>query len=433
MRVIAFAVSSFLLLFTVYKDKKAFMSPMVFFYSLWSIILFLSGLNLYGMHKPSDEAYLLLMIMELSFFVGTLFVKTSKEKKYTVSTDYIESNKYFNIIYILSAAIILFNIIDLIIVLEQRGSGVPMWQIRNWTLQPFGSSNPILSRRTLVEELIRTVILSPSQLLIYATSTFYLFNGKNINKKRALMVMSFSILLTSSIANGGGRLGIFYFIISLFFAFIIKAKSSNVDNTNFKIKKYIKIILSIVLIGGFVMVLYTSMRTGLDKVFKQIYTYFAMSPTLLSEWLPRLKTSQHTYGFLTLFGFHSYFFRALGYVSSSLVPPVYSLAYNYILNAEVFIDIGSGTSNAFVSPIYYFFLDGGYIFVIIASIIFGFLVARFYEKFKTNINAKTFIIFSLVIYGLFVSFMRIQTAIPAYIISYILVILIFMFLKKQKN
>ncbi len=433
MGILAFITSLLLLLLTICRDKKAFMNPMTFFYLLWTIIFFLSSLNLYGMHKPSDEAYILLVIMELSFFVGTNFIKLNEKKNYTISDDYLKSNIYFNIIYALSAIIIIFNIIDLIIVLKEYSSGIPMWQIRNWSLEPYGSINPILSRRTFVEEFIRTVILAPSQLIIYATTTFYLFNGKSRDRKKALMVIAFSMLITSSLAGGGGRLGIFYFLISLFFAYIIRIKSSTKNDSNFSIKKYRKLILGILLLGVLIIVLYTSIRSGFGKIFKQVYTYFAMSPTLLSEWLPRLKTSQNTYGFLTLFGFHSYFFRTLGYFAPSLVPSIYMLSYNYILNAEVFVNIGSGSSNAFVSPIYYFYLDGGYPFVIAASILFGLLVAMFYKRFQENINMKSFILYNLVIYGLFVSFMRVQTAIPSYVISYILVFLIFMIVKKQKN
>src|SRR5699024_3458204 len=118
-------------------------------------------------------------------------------------------------------------------------------------------------------------------------------------------------------------------------------------------------------------------------------------------------------------------FRGLDTVGLDfLVPQIYNEAYSNILNAEIFKDVGYGIGNAFVTPIYYFFIDGGYPFVCIASFVFGCIITGFYEKFEENINIKSFAFYGLIMYGVFVSFMRIQTAIPAYIISFILVLIL---------
>ena len=168
-------------------------------------------------------------------------------------------------------------------------------------------------------------------------------------------------------------------------------------------------------------ILFTAFRTGKGNFIKQVYTYFALPPTLLSIWLPEIENVEHTYGLLTFFGVHSYFFRALETMGlNSLVPTVYNDVYNHILNAEIFKNVGYGVGNAFVSPIYYFFIDGGYPFVCMASYFFGLLVSSFYRKFEEKIiNIKGFVVYALTTYGIFLTFMRIQTCIPAYIISFV--------------
>ena len=86
-----------------------------------------------------------------------------------------------------------------------------------------------------------------------------------------------------------------------------------------------------------------------------------------------LENSQYTYGMLTLFGIHSYIFRFFGIIGFEL-PDIYNVAYQYVLNANLFRQVGFGTANSFVSPVYYFYLDGGVVFVILASTVVGCLI-----------------------------------------------------------
>ncbi len=435
MGILATAVSSILLFIASFKRKNASMIPLVFFLLLWTIILFLSCFHLYGMYPASDEAYWLLIIMEVCFFVGYKLVEWNKKNdpkindKYTKHLEF--SNVYFYIIYIIGFITIILSIIDLVVVLKQYNLGVPLWQIRNWSLQPFGSKNPILSRRSFIEELVRTIICSPFTTIIHPIACYYLFNGELKKRKIALIFISIMILITSSLAGGGGRIGFIYYLLCLYLSFKVNKLTNEkiAKKNNTKYKRIFKTAIVISMTG---IILYTGIRTGFGNTIKEAYTYFAMPPTLLSQWLPVIKVSTHTYGYLSFFGLHSYVFRFLNMANIGLVPGIYNISYTYITQAEQFLSIGSGISNAFVTPIYYFYLDGGYPFVIGASGFFGMLVSHFYTNFKKQINIKSFTIYALIMLAIFVSFMRIQTAIPSYIISFILVHLIFYRKKKEK-
>nr|MBP3258864.1 oligosaccharide repeat unit polymerase [Bacilli bacterium] len=434
MSIIATLVSLILLFFAAHKRKNALLIPLVVFLLLWTVILFLSCFNLYGMHPASNEAYTLIMIMEASFFLGYKIVEWSKDTSSRFNDKYVKhlefSSIYFYIIYIIGFVTIIFNIVDLILVLKQYSAGIPMWQIRNWSLQPFGSENPILSRRSFIEETIRTVLCSPFTTLIHPISCYYLFNGDNKKRKIMLMLISIIIIATGSLAGGGGRLVFIYYLMCLYFSYkVSKITSENEIKKNSK--KYKRIFKFAIFVSITSILVYTGIRTGISNTFKQVYTYLAMPPTLLSQWLPLLKVSTHTHGYLSFFGTHSYLFRFLKMANIGIVPSVYDLSYQYIIQAENFLNIGSGVSNAFVTPIYYFYLDGGYLFVILASAFFGIIISYFYTNFRKQINIKSFAIYLLIMYGILVSFARIQTAIPAYIISFILVYAIFY--KKKKN
>lgn len=440
MSVISFLISGLLLFASIYKRDKKVINPITVFYALWTFILFLSMLNLYDIVKPSDEAYLLIVLMLVFFalgnysgmIIGKIKNKFNIETKNNEQKNSKENNNEIKplmvIIYILCIITIILNIVDCIIVIKSAVSGTPMWQIRNWSLEPVGSDNPLLSRRTFLEETFRTIISSPLMLIIYSLAAYNLFNSNNKKQKYITLGLSVLLLITNSIAGAGGRLGFICYCGAFLLQFYISWKNGRIPKD--KIKKYKKLIVVLLIAGVVAMVAYTILRAGTGKVFKQIYTYFALPPTLLSLWLPELKAAEHTFGLLTTFGIHSYFFRGLGYIGlNSIVPSLYQTSYQHILNAEVFRNVGYGVGNAFVTPIYYFFLDGGYPFVCIASCIFGVLVSKKYRKIENNMNEKTFVNYYLIMYGIFISFMRIQTAIPSYAMAFILVAILF---RKQK-
>ena len=316
--------------------------------------------------------------------------------------------------------VILLNLIDTIIVFKHLLNGVPMWQIRNWSLAPFNSNNPILSRRSFIESFIRNVVFEPFGLLIHPVAAYYLFFGENKKDKKIMLFLSILTVLTESLAGGGGRLKYVYFIMCYLLTFIAFKKTLN-SKTNI-LKKYRKVLIIFIIIAFIIVVGFTALRSGGRGFINEAYRYFALPPTLLSEWLPKLRFEPHTYGLLTTFGIHSYFFRGLNQIGmSSLVPGIFNKSFEHILNAEKFIKVGSKSANAFVTPVYYFYLDGGFIFVVIASILFGFLVTYVFNKIDNKLNIRSFILYMIIMYGVFVSFMRIQTAIPSYIIAIVFV------------
>lgn len=432
------------------KENTKIINPNIVFFGLWTFILFLAVLNLYGLYKPSAEAYFLIMLMLVFYAIGNCIFKVLKEKRkkennkenieITKNTENKDENiekvenkeqkeeKFWNysfiVILVLCIIDILLLLIDCYIVIKNYASGVPMWKIRRWRMETFATANnPLLNRRSFLEETFRNVIINPFETILTPIAAYYFFNKKG-KKKYILVSFSLIILVLSSLAGGGGRLGYMYYFGCYLLSYVCMFKN-NKDVSEETKQKYKKVLYILLILGVAVVILFTAIRTNMS-FFKQVYKYFALPPTLLSEWLPKIKEVPHTYGMLTTFGVHSYFFRFLEAANLQfLIPSVYNNAYQQLLNAEDFIQSGFGIANAFVTPIYYFFIDGGYIFVCLASMVFGFLVTYVYDKVCKNIEIKSFIIYTLIIYGVFLTFMRIQTCIPSYIISYVLVFLIF--------
>lgn len=409
------------------KNNKKF-SPILFFLILWSFILFLSCFQLYGLYKPSISAILLLSCMVIFFYTGALIARSfpSKNKKAKRNIAFLESpNKIF---YAICVIALIINIYDIILIVAQFANGTPAWQIRNWILEPFGSSNPMQENRTFIGQLIRTVIISPIYLIIPPLLSDAILHWKKTKKNIFDTILFATLIATSTMAQCGGRLLFIYLIICILLTIFINRKDFLKQLK--KKSRNTFLIISILVVCILIAAIYTIVRVGIGNIFKQFYLYFALPSTLLSEWLPQITQTPHTFGLLTFFGIHSYIFRFFNMIGLQfLVPPIFSQSFDHILAAEKNLQVGAGTYNAFVTPIYYFIIDGGIIFVILASLFFGWIISQYYERTKNNTRLHSKVFYSIIIYGLFVSFMRVQTCIPNYLITLVLGILIFLPIK----
>ena len=430
---LSFFLSLTLLLLSIFLPKKIksfqninlFINPAIFFNILWTFILFLSALNLYNIDKPSDSAYWLLLLMQTCFTIGhfsILFIenRTSKQQNPEIKTKKASKEPIFcgwrlKLFYAICILTLLLNIIDIILVIYYLSEGIPAWQVHNWTLEPYGSSNPILDRRSFVETIVRNIILASFNLLIAPTSLYLLIKTKH-KHRIPLFILSLIILITSSVAGGGGRLGFITYLGCAAIIFYINRKETFIQKI---IKKYKKIFLAAIACSILALIVITIIRTGFGNSFKQLYTYFALPPTLLSKWLTTISSTPHTYGMLTFYGIIGYPLRALGMLGLPL-PNIFTQATTSMLNAEKFLNVGYGVANAFVSPVYYFMIDGGIIFTIIASLFFGAITTLGIIRINKENNLKNTVLLSLIIYGLFISFVRVQTVIPTYIIAFII-------------
>ena len=286
-------------------------TPQTLFYMLWTFVIFLSILNLYNIIKPSNMAYFLILLMLVFFFIGSNFPErkkfflASKNKnknnnkninkllKITnkIKVAYKPEYKYF-IIYTLCALIIIFTLIDCAIVFKGLKDGIPMYKIRHWRMGAYGiDNNPMLARRSFIEEIFRNVILNPFETLMPPIAAYTFFNKKETRKNKiAIITLSLVILILSSVAGGGGRLSYIYFFGCFLLAFLQYIN----NNKNCDLKKYIKYIVIILIFGLLATILLTKIRTQ-NSIFKQIYTYFAMPPTLLTLWLTKLKDIEHKF------------------------------------------------------------------------------------------------------------------------------------------
>lgn len=424
MGIISTLISFILFLICCVSTKDRIKNPLVFYFALWTMILGFSSMHLYGMIIPSDKTYCIINTMNICFFLGGL-VKMPRKKAKILSKQEIECNeRWFFILLIIS---IVFKSFGFFSALQSIASGAQWWQIRQSQYILYGTDP---SSNSLMWEVIENVVVNPFATLLIPISAYLIFRAPN--KRITRIANCFTILFTimDTVSGGGGRLGYIYLIGCYIYSFLFLHDRQKIKNIYKKYKRKIKKILFVSLT---VLVFVTIFRVGVNNVFRQIYTYFGMTPALLDVNLAGMEYAERTFGLLTLFGFHSYIFRFFSMIGIQwIVPEAYERAYQYLLSGNTFKQVGFGTANAFVSPAYYFYLDGGIIFVIFASFIFGVIVSNAYYSIRKNLNIKTFCIYSLIMNAVFLTFIRIQTVIPSFVISIFLVLILVNKRKKLK-
>lgn len=421
MNIISIVTSMLCFVLCLIFKKNRPLHPTTLFFGMWTFILGLSLLGKYNIIQPSSYAYFLISLMLIFCFLGSSFnVLTRikiKRKKLRWGSRNGELNIHLYYFFVIVA--ILFLVYDVYVMLKYLFMGVPLWQIRNWLLEEFGSNNPIMVNRTFLEEVIRNVILYPVGMIMPPITAYVFFSPERKPYRKNIMVLSIIYMILYSVSGGGGRLRYIYFLGCFLISYLT---FSSKKFQAVKRKKYGKRIMIISVFAIVAVAVTTRFRIGSGYIFQQIYTYFALPPTLLSIWLPDIENVKHTCGLLTTFGIHSYFFRVLSMVGlDALVPSLYENAYQALLNAQEFRNTGYGIGNAFVSPVYYFYVDGGVPFVCGASLFFGIIINKVYSFFTKNINIRSFSIYALMMYGVFMTFQTIITALPSYIISFVVV------------
>lgn len=412
-----------IILFTIslYIFPKKPINVSTLFLGLWGIIIFLSCLNLYDIDKPSDTTYLLLLCMLLFFFLGNILGNITPILKFEINISIFSHKKEIKYGVFFALTILIFGTLfaSCFKTIRYIVGGVPLWQIRNWTLSAYGSNNPFTTDRTFFRQCVSVLIEIPFQAVFYPFVAYYFLSPKKNKHRLFLLVISIIYLLVSSIISGGGRLGVVCYCFYFIFAFVILSNQSTLNK--FKKVKYRRFIILFGILGFIIVICFSILRNGVGTFLREVYTYFALPPTLLDKWMPELKSGEYTYGLLTFFGLHSYFFRALESMGlNSLVPNIYGIVYRWILNAELWKNVGGVYRNAFVTPIFYFYKDGGVFLVCVFSFLFGIISEILNRKFTKMNNVGSFVLYSLLMYGVLVSFMRIQTCIPSYFISFIM-------------
>lgn len=402
MSYLTLGVCILLFLISICHDSKIY-NPANLMFGLWSIILFLNILSLYGINGASSKTYMWILTGLISFYCGNwvgeymhlpqIRIKIGKKN---IS---VKEEINFNLFYLLSALTIMFLIIDTIIAVRYMIEGNSLNSVRMWLTQTFEeSTNPIDARKSYVEQVIRVILIEPFLTAIVPICSIDFFS-----KARSKKVLIITIVITflNMLSTGGARLTILSLIINVVMSYAIYREEWITDINAVSKKRSLKIIAVIGICG----ILYLTFQRSNSGVIEEGYYYLAMCVPLLDYWINYVDALPHTHGLLGLFGIIRIPFLILEGVGLDS-GKTYNLAKNYILQANKFQNVGKKIGNSFVSPFYYLYADGGIMGIIIGMFLLGMFAAIFYNKVNSGKRLIDSYIFLLLLQGILFTFIR---------------------------
>lgn len=395
MFVVCLIVALLLIVLVYYKEREIY-NPTVFFIGFYGITGFVSGLHILGMYSPTDYVYLIVLVSIFFFFTGYLVSNRIK----VFSTGVFRREIRLNLYRILVYGSLIFGIIKFITILPLMRRGVSLDYIRTvyngQTVQGVAFSSLIYQ--------IEVYFCKPCIQLIIPVFCVLITN-RVLRKSIPISVIvlsAISILINQVVS--GGRVLIFSVIIlilaSLKLQYGIKVKD--------QIFKNIKIFVILALL---VFLMYwISIQRGSSQLLNSVFYYFCAPLVGLSENLGSIvgTGAARSYGLALVSGFIRPLYVILRNIFGLRLQNI-DIIYDLHREVNVYFQIGQNTTfNAFVTLLYYFYLDGGLFGVAFDSFIYSAFCNKCYNSMKRNMDSFHFVLYLLVFQNLMLSFIRYQ-------------------------
>lgn len=387
---------------TKYKD---ILCPLNVFVPFFTLCTFFGSLALYGKNQGSLLTYTLILISLITYFVsfelfGRMRFRKIRSKGGWYEFEYTTLSRRY--IYILAIVSLAFSLSKFMRALPFLLSGVSLRDLRSEYFT--GSAITTSALGSFFDGAINGGIRLA--LMIVAAIEI-------IFERRKDMFFFLLVLLNVTISSlaTGARLVIYDFAIMLLFSLLCYKsffKSKTIANTLREIKnskqtrKYIVFLLAIAIIS---LITITLQRQASSETFvKSLYSDFTCFVPLMSKTLDMLSAR----GDLTL-GVSSFdgIFIIINIVLAMLgLPQIKSVNIINIYDAP-FLEIGGGNyANAYVSYIFYFYLDARILGVILGNILFGVMSYKIYKKLKSEPSKYSVAMYLFLNYMIFRTMVR---------------------------
>lgn len=424
-----------------YLRDRSWCSPLVLFGFFWALMLFLSGLELYGIYPASDYSLFLITIGTISFIIGGLIKSRTKIK---APKSYVINQR----LYIIAVIICILSLyLNISFIIEFIKSGFDIHYI--YTIMAGivgGRDNEMSGLYDPKLEIIQQFIGYP---LLYTLVPISIV--EYISKKEKLYLFIAILLSLLRFLFDFRRTYIVIIIVFIAFVLILKRQRNNINRQDSfeRLYSYIlrrkkethphqksianlfskkKIIIGVVLIGlaaGFSFM--SSTRRG-DKgseeysLSSNFYYYYVGSIPYFSIRLSSLDDVNYTYGLTSFRGLASPVFAALGLLGFEK-PPLMEIANENVNSLHDTVELISEDHpfNSYATCFFEFYLDAGVFGIIVLSLLFGFYSEKLYFKAKAHKTNRCIAKYALFVsLFLFLSVLHFNGVVVCYIWPFIL-------------
>lgn len=415
---------SVLISYYIYKD---IINPSFLLSFFWMILAIFASFCFYGLYPASDKSYITCCIGVLFFTIGNLisnsFCKKKKLKFGKLNDSYVHnkhsfSKKRFRIIVII---MLLFCLVRFKTVLSMLRAGYSLDMIRlvyfGYNVGGYGFS-----------EFMSIIELFIHLPLLYASMAIISYNLALPKREKYIdsftQIIALIWILFAQIITGG-RMTLYIFGIEIFISYLIVNHYTIVNIKEF-FQNHIKLIFFILCL---VMIVYQlslgRKNTDTYDVMKALYVDFCGSFTHMGLRFKQVDFEQYTYGLSLLSGFLRPLMLVIKYTLGKF-PYLYQITIDIgnILQTPIMIGTNIET-NAYVFPVFYFYYDGGFIGVLIDSLICGIVSGKIYYNANKSDNLYDNAIYLLIIYGICTSFIRYSGNLVYYALAFFMMRIFF--------
>ena len=394
---------------------KSILNPMTVFYSVWGILVPVSGLGFYNMYVPSEETYFIIFIGLIGYFLGCILgnrvqFKIGKlgSRKYNGEEAIIN----YRLLYVLCGISMIYFAYMATRVLPILLSGRGLAYIRSLAVDD--ERNEL--RSSVLQISIKNFIATPTVYLSIAILPIEIFRGK---KDKVFLTLVIAMMVFWVLSTGGRSIILWeavYFVV----VYIYQREQKKLDKRR-KIRTRTKVIIFIVLAILFYFLLITTLsRKGQDvDLFRQICIYFVAPVEFFETWVGKVKSAYSDYyslGFSSFYGIAYPFIlviRRLGFIRAN--DSFFSVARELSFNAlQEVVSIGDGFNmNAFATVFFQPYIDGRLIGVFIILGIFGYYNSFIYRRLRKRNDNRYLLFYLLAFQKILFSMVRFYYTQPA--------------------
>lgn len=413
----------FLLISQLYKNQR--LNTLCVFNLLWLIVVVLSKLRLYGLYEASQKAYIVILVGILCFDLGYCMLN----KKLTIKAI---SNKYkartyeinYKFILALCCLEFLLRLSDLKVTIPSLLNGQSLEIIRKMQ-QDTGSE--LYTNRSGIETALRTLFMYPFLTALIPTAAVDFWMGK---RDKALQFATIGLSVIAVFCSGG-RGAILMFAVSYAAIYFLSGNYLKHYATLKKLdKRKRKRIFIVSIVAAAVILIATTLSRAGQNTIRFLYYYFAMPPYMLSEWMNTIEQGGlYAYGMSSFCG---YTFTIVYLIKNLLRLSSYpEFFYDIVLQTAatdqewLIISSMGSPANAYVSLFWFPYYDGRIIGVIAILFLFGVFVKQIYIRARNFSDLRMVAIYVLLLYGIFMSFVRFQFSSTSHALAFIYILLMF--------
>lgn len=400
---------------------KCIVNPVTVFCGLWAVILLGYSMHAYGLYDASDESLYLVIIGTVMFFFGAVCVSLLRLKQTAVNSTVpsIESDSdrvNYGVLLLLNVLVFVFlvSFAVRVMVLLLSGHGFAyIHRMYNVTGED-GILGESSVNRSIISWFVWPVLhasLASFAVLIQCDS-----EHKNKLKKWCFLIIVANAALFTLIS--GKRSFIFELVVFFLAVSFMRGKKISLSRRS----RFIIALLVVVIILGFVVI---SNGRGTTSFISLFYIYIVGCIPNLSI---RLQGSAvDPVGLTSIYGFfHAPITIINVFLHSELLSSIRDSMSQLVEYTQQKALIGSGVSfNAFVTPFYFFYLDGGWTGNVVLSFLFGFLSTCVYHVYLRRRDYKSVVLYLLVFFSLYMSMVRFQYFQMRFVLSFFYAFMVF--------